>query len=248
MPASCYTVSLFGPHILLWNALQNCSRRRIKTLGWVAEPCPMQSLRGQRWKIISHTESTRAFFCCCPSCGQKSEKQSGMREGSVMAELKTDLNAWTGLFSLSSFLFTLTTVFVIRSCICHVMCSNTGMLTQQHTAWGFLPNTSLGTLLRAKTALLMHSCCSLCCALFPVLKLWNWKSLLVLLQNSTSSALGPGNPFPPCEFLLCSLSNWERRMRPLLIKGLLCYIWMTFYTKRCFRLAALKEISYWLFM
>lgn len=38
-----------------------------------------------------------------------------MREGLVMAELKTDLDAQTGLFCLSSFLLVLTTVFVTFS-------------------------------------------------------------------------------------------------------------------------------------
>lgn len=31
-----------------------------------------------------------------------------------------------------------------------------------------------------------------------------------MLQNPTSFALEPGNPFPPCEFLLCSVSEeWD---------------------------------------
>lgn len=47
-----------------------------------------------------------------------------------------------------------------------------------------------------------HSCCSLCCASFPVLKVKN--SFLILLLNSTSFALGPGNPFPSSQFLLRS--------------------------------------------
>lgn len=42
------------------------------------DPC------GQKWKIIPDTRSHRGFFFfafCLSSCGQKSEKQAGMREG-----------------------------------------------------------------------------------------------------------------------------------------------------------------------
>lgn len=54
--------------------------RRIKTSSRVTGPCPMQSLCGQRWKIIPHPENHRGF-CCCPSCGQKSEKQARNARG-----------------------------------------------------------------------------------------------------------------------------------------------------------------------
>ena len=87
-----------------WNRLRSSGKNQnIKPS--CRPPCPhAENCVGSGGKIIPHTKTHRGFFCCCPSCGQKSEKQAGMREGLVMAELKTDLNAQTGLFSLSSFL------------------------------------------------------------------------------------------------------------------------------------------------
>lgn len=52
-----------------------------------------------------------------------------------MAELKTDFNAQTGLFS---FLFMLTTVFVtFRSRVYHAICSEAGMLARVYCASSF---------------------------------------------------------------------------------------------------------------
>lgn len=112
------------------NGLQDSAWRGISTSSGAKGPVPHAE---PRWKNNSTFKNQRGL-CCCPSCGQKSEKQAGMREGSVMAELKTDLNVETGLFSLSSFLCMLLTVFVTSRChFYHVSCRKTGMLAQQDT-------------------------------------------------------------------------------------------------------------------
>lgn len=45
------------------------------------------------WAALENNSTYRKTAAVVPSCGQKSEKQAGMREGLVMAELKTDLDA-----------------------------------------------------------------------------------------------------------------------------------------------------------
>lgn len=96
-----------------------------------AEPCV-----GSGGKIIPHTKKNKKTqrFCCCPSCGQKSEKQAGMREGLVMAELEADLECGDRSVQL---------VLIpahAYNCFCcfqeplFAMCSKTGMLAQHCTA------------------------------------------------------------------------------------------------------------------
>lgn len=91
MSASCYTVSLFGLCTLSGMDYRTLLRGESKHQAELRGLCPMQSLCGQRWKAIPHTQNQQRF-CCCPSCGQKSEKQECV-EGLVMAELETDLSA-----------------------------------------------------------------------------------------------------------------------------------------------------------
>lgn len=62
---SCYTVSAW-PACSLEQITELCTERRIKTSSRVAGPCPMQSLCGQRWKIIPHTKTDRGFFAVVP--------------------------------------------------------------------------------------------------------------------------------------------------------------------------------------
>ncbi|TNN87276.1 hypothetical protein EYF80_002478 [Liparis tanakae] len=69
-----------------WNGFQDSERRGIKTSGGAEGPVP--PCRGGKLTLRSQPRG----LCSRPSCGRKSEKQAGMREGSVMAELGAELN------------------------------------------------------------------------------------------------------------------------------------------------------------
>lgn len=99
-----------------------------KHKAWVRGQCIWTVVEIQTHTVLHKPLSS---FCSCPSCGQKSEKQTGMYEGLVMAPLKKrDFD--TGLFSSPSFLFTLTTIYVTvnktASAMWHAV--KTGMLQQ----------------------------------------------------------------------------------------------------------------------
>lgn len=53
---------LFGLHTLTGADYRTLALRRIKTSSRVTGPCPMQSLCGQRWKIIPHTKKKPQRF------------------------------------------------------------------------------------------------------------------------------------------------------------------------------------------
>lgn len=80
MPSHCYTVSVFGLHAL-WSALQNQESKHQAKLQACA-PCGGRV--GSGGKIIPHTKANWGFHCC-PSCGQKFEKQECMRAWSWLS-------------------------------------------------------------------------------------------------------------------------------------------------------------------
>lgn len=90
--------------------------------------------------------------CSCPRRGQKSETQSGMREGSVTTELRADLGSRTGLFNLSSFL-----LWLLSAAACDMGC----VVTQE-----CLHKQTLGSCSRVPPLELGYSCCC-CCSKVP---------------------------------------------------------------------------------
>ena len=82
----------------------------------------------------------------------------------------------------------------------HVTCSKTGMLAHEHTVWGFPPLDTL--VVKFPNIKKVFSLYVL--LYFPAMKVKEIPSSYLLPKNSTSFPLEPGNPFPPCEFLLCT--------------------------------------------